>query len=88
MTQSFVMVEKLWPYSVISSVDSLASWSAGDSHPDTLTSTSNLAFTFKHQSKHEATIMLMKECHELRKVVLGAEHPYAQSSYEALKEWG
>ena len=59
----------------------------GAEHPDTLTSMSNLAFTWKGQKRVAQAIDLMDRCAQLRTKVLCAEHPYTLSSSEALMRW-
>jgi hypothetical protein len=47
----------------------------GADNPDTLSSTNNLAFTWKEQSRDPEAVSLMKEYVLLRQHVLGANHP-------------
>ena len=59
----------------------------GEEHPDTLTSMNNLAFTWKENGRHVEALKLMKECVQLRTLVLGASHAYTVSSRTLLLEW-
>jgi len=59
----------------------------GAEHPDTLASMNNLTYTLKSQSRNEEAISLMKQCFQLQKQTLGPQHPYTQTSLEALSEW-
>ena len=48
----------------------------------------NLAIMWKSQGRNEEAIVLMKECVELRKKVLGPSHPDTEQSLEALRLFG
>ncbi|KAF2476195.1 uncharacterized protein BDR25DRAFT_158960, partial [Lindgomyces ingoldianus] len=62
----------------------------GEEHPDTLTSMheyldalasmANLECMFKCQSYNSEAIALIEECLQLRKQVLGCQHPYTAFS--------
>ena len=58
----------------------------GKEHPDTLTSTANLARTWKSQSRNGEAISLMEMCFQLQKQIVGPHHPDTESSLEALNE--
>lgn len=47
----------------------------------------NLAFTLKESGRVTEGIMLLEECVQARKRVLGLNHPYTQSSSAALQGW-
>ncbi|KAF5847210.1 hypothetical protein GGP41_003446 [Bipolaris sorokiniana] len=53
----------------------------GDEHPNTLTSTNNLAFTLQSQARREEALALMEIC------VLGEQHHDTQSSLDTLHCW-
>jgi hypothetical protein len=59
----------------------------GEEHLDTLTSMNSLALTFKAQDRNEEAISLMGNCFQLRKQILGHEHPYTTSSLATLNKW-
>ena len=59
----------------------------GQGHPDTLTSMNNLAFTWKAQGRTAEPISLMGKCVQLRKHLLGPEHPFTEASLKNLREW-
>ncbi|PYH50180.1 purine and uridine phosphorylase [Aspergillus niger CBS 101883] len=59
----------------------------GPEHPDTLTSMSNLAFTWKGQGKIKNSLALIKHCAELRRNLLGPDHPDTISSSRTLSDW-
>jgi hypothetical protein len=59
----------------------------GEEHPSTLTSMNNLAFTLKSQSRNDEAISIMEKCVQLRKQILGPQHPHTKTSLEALNEW-
>jgi hypothetical protein len=59
----------------------------GAEHPSTLTSMNDLAFTLKFQCRNDEAISLMKTCLQLRKQILGPQHPDTESSLEALNKW-
>jgi hypothetical protein len=48
----------------------------GPEHPDTLTSMNNLSYTWKAMGKRADALKLMDECLQLRKRVLGVNHPH------------
>ncbi|KAF2465662.1 uncharacterized protein BDR25DRAFT_202783, partial [Lindgomyces ingoldianus] len=52
----------------------------GEDHPDTLTSMSNLASTWKSQGCAKQAIGLMSECVLIRQRKLGANRPYTTPS--------
>jgi hypothetical protein len=62
-------------------------WVLGSEHPDTLPSMNNLAFTLKGQGRNGEAISLLGKCSQLRKHVLGPQHPWTTLSLETLKEW-
>ncbi|KAF2838466.1 putative kinesin [Patellaria atrata CBS 101060] len=66
---------------------SLAGRVLGEEHPDTLTSMANLAFTFKVQGRKVDAILLMRQCSQLQKQILGPQHPYVISSVASLNKW-
>ncbi|XTI93394.1 hypothetical protein V2W45_1431436 [Cenococcum geophilum] len=47
----------------------------------------NLALTFKAQGHSNEATSLMEKCFQLRKQVLGPQHPYTTSSLKALNKW-
>ncbi|KAJ5706304.1 hypothetical protein N7536_001993 [Penicillium majusculum] len=47
----------------------------GEDHPDTLTSTANLAVTYMHQGRWKEAEQLIVQVVELRKAKLGEDHP-------------
>jgi hypothetical protein len=59
----------------------------GADHPDTLTSMSNLAFTWEAQARCAEALALMEKCFQSRQQVLGEQHPYTQSSLDTLNDW-
>jgi hypothetical protein len=59
----------------------------GADHPSMLTSMNNLAPTWKGAGKGNEAIRLMEECVQLRKRVLGFNHPDTLSSCRALATW-
>jgi hypothetical protein len=59
----------------------------GAEHPGTLTSMHNLAFTWKDLERQTEAIKLLDECVELRKRVVGVNHPDFLSSSSALIAW-
>jgi hypothetical protein len=59
----------------------------GAEHPDTLTSMNNLSFTWKAMRRQTEALELMNNCVQLRKKVLGANHPHFLSSSAALSRW-
>ena len=59
----------------------------GTDHPDTLKSMNNLAFMWKGTGRETEAIRLMEECIQLRKRVLGLNHPHSISSCIALDTW-
>jgi Tetratricopeptide repeat len=59
----------------------------GQEHPDTLISMNNLAFTWKGQGRDEEALMLMKNCFQLQRRILGPDHPFTMESLAALDDW-
>ncbi|KAH8708377.1 hypothetical protein GQ44DRAFT_628269, partial [Phaeosphaeriaceae sp. PMI808] len=61
----------------------------GEEHPDTLTSMSNLAHTWrsKSQSLNEEATSTMEMCSQLQGHILGPHHPGTEALREALNEW-
>ncbi|KAF2261824.1 hypothetical protein CC78DRAFT_413948, partial [Lojkania enalia] len=59
----------------------------GVDHPSTLTSMSNLAFTWKGQGRNAEAIKLMSECVRLSHDILDANHPVYMSSLKLLAAW-
>ena len=59
----------------------------GEEHPDTLTSMSNLAVTWKCQDRNDEALELMVECVQLYKKILGIEHPDTKLSLDVLYKW-
>jgi Tetratricopeptide repeat len=47
----------------------------------------NLAFILKGQGHDDKAVLLMEECFQLQKQVLGPQHPYTMSSLSTLNEW-
>jgi hypothetical protein len=58
-----------------------------DEHPDTLASMHNLAFTLQSQARHEEAFALIERCFQLRRQVLGEQHPDTQLSLNILSSW-
>lgn len=64
----------------------------GPEHPDTLTSMTNLAYTWKSLGNIQDALAMMNKCVELRNKVLGSDHPDSvhpdsMSSCNALANW-
>jgi hypothetical protein len=57
------------------------------SHPDTLASMVNLAYTWKSQGRDEEAFALMNQAERGLNEVLGSDHPYTVASLQTLKEW-
>jgi hypothetical protein len=47
----------------------------------------SLAFTWKSQGRDHDALGLMKACHLLQKLKLGADHPDTISSFGVLSKW-
>ncbi|OCK96822.1 uncharacterized protein K441DRAFT_551118 [Cenococcum geophilum 1.58] len=47
----------------------------------------NLAHTLKSQSHNKEAILLIKKCFQLRKQILGPQHPHTESSLKTLNKW-
>jgi len=58
-----------------------------EEHPSTLTSISNLAFTWKEQGRNVKAIDLMNKCIHLQIRILGANYFYTLSSATTFTEW-
>jgi hypothetical protein len=56
----------------------------GADHPDTLTSTNNLVYTYHAIGKTREAIDLIETCIQTRELKLGLDHPDTQSSISAL----
>lgn len=59
----------------------------GPDYPNTLTTINNLAFAWKGSGRSTEAIRLMEECVQVRRRVLGIEHPDTQLSSSALDQW-
>jgi hypothetical protein len=59
----------------------------GADHPNTLSSMSNLAFTWNSGGRETEAIRLMEECMKSQRRVLGPNHPDTISSCTALDTW-
>ena len=59
----------------------------GEDHPDTLTSMSNLAYTWKSSGRDAEAIDLLQNCLAKRKQIIGLNHPDTLSTSETLLEW-
>lgn len=59
----------------------------GPAHPDTLTSMANLALTWYSQERTLDAIDLMDSCVQLRRKILGPEHPFTSYSIDTLNTW-
>jgi hypothetical protein len=59
----------------------------GEDHPNTLTIMNNLAFTLKQTGRGTEAVRLMEECMQLRKRILGLDHPDTLSSCTSLAAW-
>jgi DNA polymerase III delta prime subunit len=59
----------------------------GDEHPDTLTSMHNLAYILWSQSLHIEAIAMIEMCFQMRRKVLGEQHPSTQLLLEILDSW-
>ena len=47
----------------------------------------NLALIFKNEDRYDEAMELMRACVQLRKKILGVDHPYTVSSLKTLDEW-
>jgi hypothetical protein len=47
----------------------------------------NLALIFKHEDRHDEAMELMVACVQLRKKIIGVNHPHTISSLKTLDEW-
>jgi hypothetical protein len=47
----------------------------------------NLAFKLQSQARHDEAFALMERCSQLRKQVLGEQHPHTKSSHDTLSDW-
>ncbi len=56
----------------------------GEEHPDTVSSTANLASTYWNQGRWKEAEELQVQVMETRKRVLGEEHPYTLTSIHNL----
>jgi hypothetical protein len=54
----------------------------GPEHPDTLASMSNLATTWRSLGSNVRASVMMRECSELRRNLLGSNHPATVESLE------
>ncbi|KAH7019014.1 hypothetical protein EDB80DRAFT_561905, partial [Ilyonectria destructans] len=59
----------------------------GKEHPDTLTTMSNLAYTWKSMGKSEEALDLMLDCVSLSKQILGPDHPDTTGSCRVVNKW-
>lgn len=59
----------------------------GLEYPNTLTSMSSLAYTWKSLGNNQTAFALMNECFELRTKALGPERPDTTSSLHTLRSW-
>jgi hypothetical protein len=59
----------------------------GPEHPSTLTSMHNLAITWKDLERQTEAIKLLDACVQLRKRIVGVNHPYFLSSSSTLFAW-
>ena len=59
----------------------------GEEHPDTLTSMSNLAFTWGSQGRLNEALDLMRQCVEFQQRILGLDHPRTVSNRSTLCGW-
>ena len=48
----------------------------------------NLGLTWKKQGRDTEAVTLMNTCVQLRKQILGSEHPFTQGSSRLLNVWG
>lgn len=59
----------------------------GEDHPDTLSSTANLAFTWKSAGRKATAINLLRICVAKQQLIIGPGHPHTVSNSNTLLEW-
>ena len=71
----------------VSDGDAQESTNLGAEHPSTLTSTNNLAFTWKENGRDGEALKLIEECAAARSRILGTNHPDTLPSRTTLLGW-
>jgi len=59
----------------------------GPDHPSTITTMSNLAFTWKIMGRYDDALRLLRACFYIRLRKLGIEYPGTVSIFPTLTEW-
>lgn len=59
----------------------------GEDHPDTLSSTANLAFTWKSAGRKATAINLLRIRIAKQQLIIGPGHPHTVSNSNTLLEW-
>ena len=57
----------------------------GDRHPDVATSLNNLALLYCYQNRYDDAKLLFLQALEIRRSILGREHPDTQNTIEAIE---